>query len=1421
MSKGFLKNSARVSTVFIGFALPAAIALARVLPQVDALANAPMKPTAQSAAVKAALADIAGVHTDARLGVPTFLWSGQASKVLEASSRPVASKAGLDPVAAARAHLVDLGALYGLSAADVEALSMFNRQSMGNGVSIVRFRNQIDGVEVFREEANLLLDRNQNLLSLSGYVMGRGENGASASRGGNAKRSPEMAIAAALADYGFQPAVAAQLQRSKGQGGYDNYALPAGMHGDDGAELASSVRIKPVLFRLPEGLISAYYLEVQVKDSVDTRKLDTYAYVIADNDGTMLFRNNQTADVAFSYRVYAEATSTSSINLPLPSPVGRTNFPHPSGIPDNTYTSFVTPNLVTLQNLTFSKNDPWLAADATTTKGNNVEAFADLFSPDGVGTVDAAECNTAVTPSSDFHACVSGTNAFDYTYDTSKAPTANKTQSMASVTGMFYTTNWLHDWYYDAGFDEAAGNAQDSNFGRGGVEKDSMIAEAQDFAGMNNANMMTPADGGRPRMRMYLSTGPVDGSVNISAPTAVAGSYRFGTASFGPDSFSATGAIVASVPANGCGTTAPLTNAAALAGKIALIMRGVCNFTEKAKNAQNAGAIGVIIGNNRDATVAPGMSGDDPSITIGTLSVSQNDAVKFNANITGLTGSLSKIVGVNRDGTLDNATIAHEWGHYISNRLIGNASGISNTQARGMGEGWADFHALLLLVKEGDAAMPNNANYTGAYPVGGYTEYGAQGQLSGIRRYPYSSDLTKNPLTLKHIVDGVALPATPVAAFGTSGLSNAEVHNTGEVWTSMLWSCYSNLLRDNKRLSFNEAQKRMKSYLVAGYKLTPIAPTFVEARDALLSAIRSQSTEDFNLCYQGFAARGAGAGAVIPDRYTFDNVGVIESFATVGLEFVSATLADSAINCDSDGVLDNNEIATMTIKMRNTGMSALSASSATVKSSNPNIVFPNGATASFPAAAVGETVSATLAVSLSGATGIGSAGFAIAVKDTAVSYTPLSGAAEFTVNFDQKGGQSKTDDVESTHTVWTPGSDVTGTAQASSLAVRMAVSALDHRWAIPSLSGNTQTWLASPPLNVVGKFGFTFKHRYGFEYDSGTYYDGGFIEISDDAGKTWTQIPGSAISGGYSGMIDEPTNPRTGLDAFIADSAAYPDLESVSVDLGTAYNGKTVMVRFIAAADAAGTSTGWEIDDIAFTGITNKPFDTVSSPSRSCVASMVLSGKRADYTIAKTASGYTVADKVGGAAQTVTTTRIKFADTSVALDIDGNAGKIYRMYQIAFNRRADTSGMGFFLDAVESGGASLDQVAKSLLASTEWTNNSAEGSNALFVIQLYTKGLRRFPDRAGMDFFVNGLDAGNFTRSQVLMGMAESAENQAYVLPSIVNGIGFTPASSGNFAAPSDTPQALVANPATDDLSGARNVEQFLNGSAKSEKSDN
>jgi extracellular elastinolytic metalloproteinase len=80
----------------------------------------------------------------------------------------------------------------------------------------------------------------------------------------------------------------------------------------------------------------------------------------------------------------------------------------------------------------------------------------------------------------------------------------------AAVTNLFYWCNVAHDVFHGYGFDEASGNFQANNYGRGGVGGDDVQCEAQDGGGMNNANFSTPAaDGGTPRMQMYLwNVGP-------------------------------------------------------------------------------------------------------------------------------------------------------------------------------------------------------------------------------------------------------------------------------------------------------------------------------------------------------------------------------------------------------------------------------------------------------------------------------------------------------------------------------------------------------------------------------------------------------------------------------------------------------------------------------------------------------------------------------------------------------------------------------------------------------------------------------------------------------------------------------------------------------------------------------------------------
>ncbi|KAF8834623.1 hypothetical protein BDN67DRAFT_1045595 [Paxillus ammoniavirescens] len=64
----------------------------------------------------------------------------------------------------------------------------------------------------------------------------------------------------------------------------------------------------------------------------------------------------------------------------------------------------------------------------------------------------------------------------------------------ATVTQVFHTSNMPHDLFYQYCFTEVASNFQLYNFGKGGGEGDTVIANAQDGSGFNNANFMTPPD---------------------------------------------------------------------------------------------------------------------------------------------------------------------------------------------------------------------------------------------------------------------------------------------------------------------------------------------------------------------------------------------------------------------------------------------------------------------------------------------------------------------------------------------------------------------------------------------------------------------------------------------------------------------------------------------------------------------------------------------------------------------------------------------------------------------------------------------------------------------------------------------------------------------------------------------------------------
>jgi hypothetical protein len=83
---------------------------------------------------------------------------------------------------------------------------------------------------------------------------------------------------------------------------------------------------------------------------------------------------------------------------------------------------------------------------------------------------------------------------------------ANQFGDDQKLLNIFYFCNYMHDFLYILGFDEAAGNFQQVNFTHLGVAGDAVRARAHSGAVNGTANMSTAADGQPPLMNMGLVT---------------------------------------------------------------------------------------------------------------------------------------------------------------------------------------------------------------------------------------------------------------------------------------------------------------------------------------------------------------------------------------------------------------------------------------------------------------------------------------------------------------------------------------------------------------------------------------------------------------------------------------------------------------------------------------------------------------------------------------------------------------------------------------------------------------------------------------------------------------------------------------------------------------------------------------------------
>ncbi len=760
--------------------------------------------------------------------------------------------------------------------------------------------------------------------------------------------------------------------------------------------------------------------------------------------------------------------------------------------------------------------------DYTTTRGSNVHAYLDL--------------NGSNTPSAQNFSAASSTPipslTFNFTPNFTQPPGFVDNKNFA-LTNLFYWNNLMHDVYYQFGFTEVAGNFQADNLGRGGLGSDYVQAEAQDGSGTDNANFATPNDGSRPRMQMYLFGGSTNMTVN--SPAAIAGSYfavesNFSTANQLENVGPVTGQVVYFNDNATLGTPHRACDGVSnnnISGKIALIRRGVCNFTVKVKNAQNSGAIAVIMVDTVAGESPIIMGGTDNTITIPAVMVSLADGnliasqLANNVNVT-----LS--AGVGLDGDIDNGVVCHEFGHGISNRLTGGPANSSCLQnAEQGGEGWSDYVALLMTTNWATTTL---ADSTKPRPMGTYV-LGQPLTGPGIRRYPYCTDMAVNPLTYGN-VDGSA--------------AGSESHNIGEVWCSALWDMTWNIIKQTGTITpniYNSAGTGgnviAANLVLMGMKLQPCSPGFLDARNAILAA-DSILYGFAHKCtiWKAFAARGMGYSAIQgSSNSTADNT---PAFDLPG----GATLARTIM-----------PVAVMGGTSYTINLSATCACNAPLTNYKLVDTIPAGFTYS---SSSGGTVAGQVVTfnSINFNTPFETKNFSIVVTAT--------GAACYV--------DSLLNDNRDNSTVGGFTSVAALSANAWAQSSTLAHTGL-RSWYGVDATDSADFSLVSGAFTPQNLSFLSFWHRFGFE----TGYDGGRIEISTDGGGSWQNASTYIFQSPYNAKA---TALPWGNGGSIYGNSSNGWMNTL-VNL-VPFNNQSIKVRFRIKTDNGnpGALEGWYIDEI-------------------------------------------------------------------------------------------------------------------------------------------------------------------------------------------------------------------------------------------------
>jgi hypothetical protein len=377
------------------------------------------------------------------------------------------------------------GGSFGLNQNDISDWSVSSDHvSNVSGIHHIYFNQQYDGIEVMKSNSSLHIFNGNPLLSHISFI------GNLASKISGVNPTPGMtsrqAIAAAAAHYGLTINNPLVLLDSIGGPSLE-------VKVDKGSVSLEDIPVKLVYHPVTaDSLVLAWDLSIYEPsqenwwsvrvDATTGTILDEVNWVVSCTwDGDHSCHDHEAPINKFETTLESTAKREAASQMM----VGSYNvFPIPTETPGHGPRVLVAnPDDPTASPFGWHDIDGIAGPEYTITRGNNAHAYDDGdnpgFSPDGgPGLV------------------------FDFPLNLTYS--AGDPSEAAAITNLFYWNNIIHDMMYQYGFDEAAGNFQENNYGNGGSGSDYVNAEAQDGSGTCNANFGTPSDGNNPRMQMYV-----------------------------------------------------------------------------------------------------------------------------------------------------------------------------------------------------------------------------------------------------------------------------------------------------------------------------------------------------------------------------------------------------------------------------------------------------------------------------------------------------------------------------------------------------------------------------------------------------------------------------------------------------------------------------------------------------------------------------------------------------------------------------------------------------------------------------------------------------------------------------------------------------------------------------------------------------